>query len=95
MQEVGVIQDAREIALGQAAQQVHAIALRVGLLSGKVPEALEFALETWWRGGPAPRRPGWRSSACQATTPVGPAVMEFNPWLIPTPALVATRLAGT
>jgi hydrogenase nickel incorporation protein HypA/HybF len=54
MHEVGVMQDALEIALEQAARQgarqIHRLALRVGPLSGVVPEALEFAFDVVARG---------------------------------------------
>ena len=49
MHEVGVMCEALEIALEQAdrrgARRIHRITLRVGALSGVVPEALEFAFD--------------------------------------------------
>ncbi len=49
MHEVGIMQSALEIALVRAEEQgatrIHRIGLRVGALSGVVPEALEFAFE--------------------------------------------------
>ena len=49
MHEVGLVQSALEIALDhaaqQGAQQIHRLKLRVGALSGVVPEALQFAFE--------------------------------------------------
>ena len=54
MHEVGVMQSALEIALEQAGRQgasrIDCIALRVGPLSGVVPEALEFAFDVVARG---------------------------------------------
>ena len=54
MHEVGVMQSALEIALEQAGRQgasrIDCIALRVGMLSGVVPEALEFAFDVVARG---------------------------------------------
>jgi hydrogenase nickel incorporation protein HypA/HybF len=54
MHEVGVMQCALEIALEQAdqrgASRIDCIALRVGLLSGVAPEALEFAFDVVTRG---------------------------------------------
>jgi hydrogenase nickel incorporation protein HypA/HybF len=54
MHEVSVMQQALELALEQAgcqgASRIHRIALRVGTLSGVVPEALEFAFDVVSRG---------------------------------------------
>ena len=54
MHEVGIIQNALQLALTQAraqgAQRLHQLRLRVGVLSGVVPEALEFAFEVVSRG---------------------------------------------
>ena len=52
--ELSIMQDALALALNQAQQagagQVHALHLRVGALSGVVPDALQFAFETLARG---------------------------------------------
>ena len=49
MHELSIMQSALSLALDQARQagavRVHAIRLRIGMLSGVVPEALEFAFE--------------------------------------------------
>jgi hydrogenase nickel incorporation protein HypA/HybF len=49
MHEVGIMQSALEIAFAHAERQggrsIHRIGLRVGALSGVVPDALEFAFE--------------------------------------------------
>ncbi|HEX8201511.1 MAG TPA: hydrogenase maturation nickel metallochaperone HypA [Isosphaeraceae bacterium] len=54
MHEVGLMQAALEIALRHAerhgAGRVHGLALRVGPLSGAVPEALEFAFDVVAQG---------------------------------------------
>lgn len=54
MHEVGVMRSALELALEQAGRQganrIECIALRVGVLSGVVPEALEFAFDVVVRG---------------------------------------------
>ncbi len=54
MHEVGIIQNALQMAEKQArasgARQVHQLRLRVGALSGVVPEALQFAFEVVSRG---------------------------------------------
>src|SRR5262245_4620940 len=54
MHEVGVIQDALDVALDHAgratASRIHRLILRVGPLSGVVPEALAFAFEVVTRG---------------------------------------------
>ncbi|MBW4621707.1 MAG: hydrogenase maturation nickel metallochaperone HypA [Cyanosarcina radialis HA8281-LM2] len=52
MHEVSIVQKALEIALEQAqgATKIHALKLRVGELSGVVPEALEFAFEVVVQG---------------------------------------------
>lgn len=54
MHEVGLMQNALIIALRRAAEEgatrVHRLTLRVGPLSGAVPEALEFAFEVIARG---------------------------------------------
>ena len=57
MHEVGLIQNAVTLALATArargARQVHGLRLRVGAMSGVVPEALQFAFEVVCRGTPA------------------------------------------
>src|ERR1051325_5278002 len=65
MHEVGIIQDVIEMAIKQAqasgATRLHELSLRVGSLSGAVPEALNFAFDlarlqiesvpaAWWCG---------------------------------------------
>ena len=49
MHELSIMQSALSLALDQArqagARRVHAIRLRIGTLSGVVPDALEFAFE--------------------------------------------------
>jgi hydrogenase nickel incorporation protein HypA/HybF len=49
MHEVGIIQDVIEMAIKQAqasgATRLHELSLRVGSLSGAVPEALNFAFD--------------------------------------------------
>lgn len=49
MHEVGLMQDALEIALeharGQGARQIHRVRMRVGALSGAAPDALRFAFD--------------------------------------------------
>ena len=49
MHELSIMQSALSLALGQARQagaaRVHTIRLRIGALSGVVPDALEFAFE--------------------------------------------------
>lgn len=54
MHEVGIMQDAVRLAIETAqtsgAGRVHRLRLRVGALSGVVPEALEFAFELICRG---------------------------------------------
>jgi hydrogenase nickel incorporation protein HypA/HybF len=54
MHEVGLVQAALEIALRHAerhgAGRIHGLALRVGALSGAVPEALEFAFDVVTQG---------------------------------------------
>ena len=54
MHEVGIMQNALEIALDRAgregATRIRQIKMRVGALSGVVPEALEFAFEVVARG---------------------------------------------
>ena len=49
MHELSIMQSALNLALDQArqagARRVHAIRLRIGALSGVVPDALEFAFE--------------------------------------------------
>lgn len=49
MHEVGIIQNALQMAIQQAqasgASRVHQMQLRIGALSGVVPEALQFAFE--------------------------------------------------
>jgi hydrogenase nickel incorporation protein HypA/HybF len=52
--ELSIMQSALNVALDQAqkagAVRVHSIRLRIGALSGVVPEALEFAFETLTTG---------------------------------------------
>jgi hydrogenase nickel incorporation protein HypA/HybF len=59
MHEVGLMREAVAIALDRAAAEgaarVHAIGLRVGALSGAVPEALALAFEVVTAGTPAAR----------------------------------------
>ena len=54
MHEVGIIQETLNLALAQAvksgARQIHRIRMRVGAMSGVVPEALEFAFEVVRQG---------------------------------------------
>jgi hydrogenase nickel incorporation protein HypA/HybF len=54
MHEVSVMESALRLALqyaeGQEAVRIHGITLRVGRLSGVVPEALEFAFDVVARG---------------------------------------------
>lgn len=49
MHEISVMQSAMEIAVehakAQNAQQIHRVKMRVGALSGVVPDALEFAFD--------------------------------------------------
>ncbi len=57
MHELGIAQETLDIALAEAQRQgaarVLSMRLRIGDLSGVVPEALEFALETIMEGTPA------------------------------------------
>jgi hydrogenase nickel incorporation protein HypA/HybF len=54
MHEVGLMQSALAIALERAAEEnalrIHRLRMRVGPLSGAVPEALEFAFDVLTRG---------------------------------------------
>ena len=54
MHEVGLMESALAIALQRAgeegAQRVHRLTMRIGPLSGVVPEALEFAFDVLTRG---------------------------------------------
>ncbi len=54
MHEVGIMENTLSIALQQAererARQIHKLSMRIGPLSGVVPEALEFAFEVLARG---------------------------------------------
>jgi len=54
MHEVAIMQNALDIALQQAhlagGTQIHALKLRIGELSGVVPEALEFAFDVVVQG---------------------------------------------
>lgn len=54
MHEVGVMENALGIALKRAADEgahhIHQLTMRIGLLSGVVPEALEFAFDVLTRG---------------------------------------------
>ena len=57
MHEMSIMQSALETALEQArksgARRVHEIRLRIGALSGVVPDALQFAFEALAAGGMA------------------------------------------
>jgi hydrogenase nickel incorporation protein HypA/HybF len=57
MHELSIMQNALNLALDQArkagASRVHVIRLRIGALSGVVPDALEFAFEALAPGTPA------------------------------------------
>jgi hydrogenase nickel incorporation protein HypA/HybF len=57
MHELSIMQSALSVALDEAqkagASRVHVIRLRIGALSGVVPEALEFAFEALAPGTPA------------------------------------------
>ena len=57
MHELSIMQSALSVALDQARQagasRVHVIRLRIGALSGVVPDALEFAFEALAPGTPA------------------------------------------
>ena len=57
MHEVGIIQEAVRLALETAqsskASRVHRLRLRVGAMSGVVPDALQFAFEMVCQGTPA------------------------------------------
>ena len=57
MHEAGIMQDALDLAVAEAnkagASRVHRMQLRVGVLSGVVPEALQFAFEALSPGSPA------------------------------------------
>ena len=57
MHELSIMQSALSLALDQARQagasRVHMIRLRIGALSGVVPDALEFAFEALAPGTPA------------------------------------------
>jgi len=57
MHEVGIIQEAVRLALETAesskASRVHRLRLRVGAMSGVVPDALQFAFDLVCRGTPA------------------------------------------
>lgn len=57
MHELSIMQSALSLALEEARQagasRVHEIRLRIGALSGVVPEALEFAFEALTPGTPA------------------------------------------
>ncbi len=54
MHEVGIMENTLAIALKQAAQEragrIHRLTMRIGPLSGVVPEALEFAFDVLTRG---------------------------------------------
>jgi hydrogenase nickel incorporation protein HypA/HybF len=54
MHEVGLMQNTMKLALdsaqAQGAAEIHALRLRVGVLSGIVPDALQFAFEILRRG---------------------------------------------
>jgi len=54
MHEVGLMESALAIALKRAgeegAQRIHRLTMRIGPLSGVVPEALEFAFDVLTRG---------------------------------------------
>ena len=57
MHELSIMESALNLALDQArehgAVRIHALRLRIGALSGVVPEALEFAFEALTAGTPA------------------------------------------
>jgi hydrogenase nickel incorporation protein HypA/HybF len=57
MHELSIMESALNLALEQArenrAVRIHALRLRIGALSGVVPEALEFAFEALTVGTPA------------------------------------------
>jgi hydrogenase nickel incorporation protein HypA/HybF len=57
MHEAGIMQDALDLAVSEAnkagGSRVHRMRLRVGVLSGVVPEALRFAFESLAPGSPA------------------------------------------
>jgi hydrogenase nickel incorporation protein HypA/HybF len=57
MHELSIMESALTLALDQArehgAVRVHALRLRIGTLSGVVPEALQFAFEALTMGTPA------------------------------------------
>jgi hydrogenase nickel incorporation protein HypA/HybF len=57
MHEVGIIQEAVRLALETAqaskARRVHRLRLRVGAMSGVVPDALQFAFDLVCQGTPA------------------------------------------
>ena len=57
MHELSIMQSALDLACDQARQaganRVHVVRLRIGALSGVVPEALEFAFEVLTPGTPA------------------------------------------
>jgi hydrogenase nickel incorporation protein HypA/HybF len=57
MHEIGIMQSVLETVLGQAEQQhatrVHRVTLRVGVFTGVVPDALQFAFEVLTKGTPA------------------------------------------
>jgi len=61
MHELSIMQSALDQVLEKARQagasRVHAIRLRIGALSGVVPDALQFAFEALADGTPAQRRP--------------------------------------
>src|SRR5512140_321330 len=57
MHELSIMESALNLALGQAresrASRVHVLRLRIGALSGVVPDALQFAFEALTPGTPA------------------------------------------
>ena len=57
MHEVGIMQSALDLAIAEAqragADRIHRVAMRIGDLSGVVPEALSFAFEALTLGTPA------------------------------------------
>lgn len=88
MHEIGIMQSTLDLALHQAAQnqasKVHLIVMRVGELSGVVPEALEFAFEVLKRETPASEAQlriehvaatGW-CARCQKEFPVDAIVYD-------------------
>lgn len=88
MHEASLMETALELAVAQAraagASRIHRLCLRVGALSGVMPEALEFAFAALSPGGPADGAvleiesvPALRwCDQCQAEFEVGEALPE-------------------